>query len=451
MTIDKSTKVSTGYQPRAMQQYIHSRMKRFNVLVVHRRGGKTVLSLNEMIDRGLTNMRHNPQYYYIGVTFGAAKRVAWQYLKDYTKNIPGVEVNESELRVTIHRPDRGDRILFQLLGSENPAAIRGVYADGVVMDECGEMGRDLWGQVVRPALSDRKGWCIFIGTPKGRNLFYDLYTFATTGFWPDGASREEAPDDWFGAKFKASETGIIDKAELEAARMTMTEDEYNQEYECDFSAALVGAYYGKEMNLAESEGRITNVPYDSAVGVETFWDLGISDAMAIWFVQRCGREIHLIDYIEESGKGIDHFVKLIREKPYIYDAHNFPHDIAVRELTTGKTRLEVVESLLGRKYCRVMKKDAVEDGINATKMLLGKCWFDKKKCQRGIEAMKAYERKWDSKNLVFSQNPLHNWASHGADSFRGLALNFSDRPRTERNELPKRTNSAYNVFARRHR
>lgn len=445
----KIVEVSTGYDPRPHQAYLHNALRRFNVLVFHRRFGKTVFAINESIDRGLRNMRQNPKYFYIAPTYGQAKRVAWDYYKDYTKNLPNVEVNESELRITVYRPERGDKITWQLLGAENPHAIRGVYADGVVLDEMGEMSREIWGMVVRPALSDREGWCIFIGTPRGRNLFYDLYTFATTGFWPDGEQRDEAPGDWFAAKYKASDTGIIPKAELEAARQTMTSDEYNQEYECDFSAALVGAYYGKEMNRIEESGQITSVPYDNMTGVETFWDLGMSDATAIWFVQRCGREIHLIDYIEESNKGLHELVKMIKERPYVYDMHNLPHDAAVRELGTGKSRFEVAESLLGKRLVTVMRKDAIDDGINATKMILGKCWFDKVRCARGIEALKAYERKWDPKNQVLMQKPLHNWASHGADAFRGLALNFSERPRVSRDALPTRTNNKHNTFSRR--
>ena len=444
-------KISTGYTPRELQNYLHNSLRRFNVLVCHRRFGKTVFSINEMIDQGLRNTRHNPQYFYIAPTYGQAKRVAWQYFKDYTKNLPNVEVNESELRITVYRPATDDRILFQLLGAENPGAIRGVYADGVILDEMGEMAREIWGQVVRPALSDRIGWCIFIGTPKGRNLFYDLYTFATTGFWP-GSENEitEAPSDWFGAKLKASETGIIQLGELDAAKQTMTADEYNQEYECDFTAALVGAYYGREMQLADSEGRITKVPYDQAVGVETFWDLGMSDATAIWFVQRCGREFHIIDYVEVTGKGLPELAKIVREKPYLYDMHNFPHDLAARELGTGKSRIEIAESLFGRQYVNVMKKDSIDDGINAVKTVLGKCWFDSTKCAKGIEALKAYERKWDSKNTVFMQKPLHNWASHGADAFRGFAMNFSDRPRNaQRTNLPTKANNKYSPIGRR--
>ncbi len=443
-------RIATGYAPRPIQAFLHNAFKRFNVLVFHRRGGKTVMTINEMIDRGLRCLLHNPRYFYIAPTYGQAKRVAWDYLKDYCKNIPNQEPNESELKVTIYRPEYDDKITYQLLGAENPGAIRGVYADGVVLDEMGEMARDVWGTVVRPALSDRLGWAIFIGTPKGRNLFYDLYIFATTGFWPEGQTLEEAPSDWFGAMYKASETGIIPLSELEAARQTMTQDEYDQEYECSFTAALVGAYYGKEMNLLEAAGQITAVPYDNVVGVETFWDLGMSDATSIWFVQRCGRELHIIDYYEASGMGLDHYAKVIREKRYVYDQHNFPHDIAVRELGNGgKSRLEVAENLFGRQYCTVLRKDSPEDGINAAKMILPKCWFDKKNCARGVEALKAYERKWDSKNGVFQQKPLHNWASHAADSFRGFAMNFSDKPRIKREQLPTRTNNTHNVFARR--
>lgn len=443
----KIQKISTGYTPRPVQQLLHNSLKRFNVLVCHRRMGKTVMVLNEIIDQALRNERHNPQYFYIAPTFGAAKRISWQYFKDFTKNIPGVEVNESELKVTIARPHKEDRILIQLLGAENPDAIRGIYADGVAIDEAGVMARDLWATVVRPALSDRLGWAIFIGTAKGHNLFYDLYTFACTGYWPDGEKREEAPEDWYGAMFKASDTGIIPLSELEAAKQTMTEAEFNQEYMCDFSAALVGAYYGREMADLETNGQITSVPYDNAVGVETFFDLGMSDATSIWFVQRAGREIHLIDYYEASGYGLDHYAKVIKDKKYVYDAHNLPHDVMVRELGNGgKTRLEVMENLLGRKMCQVMKKDSIEDGINAAKMTLSKCWFDKKNCARGIEALKAYERKWDSKNGVFQQKPLHNWASHGADSFRGLAMNFSAKPRQDRAQLPQRSNNKYSIF-----
>lgn len=441
--------VSTGYKPRALQLLLHQRFRRFNVLVCHRRFGKTVLVLNEKIDRGLRCPLKNPQYAYIAPTYGQAKRVAWDYLKEFTKNIPGVIVNEAELRVDIPRPAMGDRVRFQLLGAENPGSIRGMYLDGAVLDEMGEMSGEIWGQVVRPALSDRLGWCIFIGTPKGRNLFYNLYIFAKTGKMPDESGEAEVKDDWYAAMYKASETGIIPKSELEAARQTMTEDEYNQEYECDFQAALVGAYYGKEIKELEDSGKITSVPYEKVLGVETFWDLGISDATSIWFVQKHGREYRIIDYMEESNRDLHYFAKALKSKPYIYDMHTFPHDIEVRDFISGRTRKEVAEELFGRQYVNVAKKSSLEDGINAVKMILSKCWFDSKKCHKGIEALKAYQRKWDSKNNVFMPKPLHDWSSHSADSFRTFAMGIKEDRKQARSELPQKSNSKFNIFSRR--
>lgn len=436
--------VSTGYVPRPIQQYLHNAMKRFNVLVCHRRFGKTVLVLNEMIDRGLRCDGKNPQYAYVAPTYGQAKRVAWDYLKDFTKGIPGVVVNEAELRVDIPRQHKGDRIRFLLLGAENPGSIRGIYLDGAILDEMGEMHPEIWGQTIRPLLSDRLGWCIFIGTPKGRNMFYDLYNFAKHG---DPKRNIPPQAEWFAAMYKSSETNIISKAELESARNEMSEDEYEQEFECSFAAALVGAYYGKEMSEAEKEQRICSIPYSKQCAVETYWDLGMSDAMAVWFVQRVGKEIRIIDYMEETGRGLDWMCGAILRKPYSYDMHNFPHDLAVRELTNGLSRKETAENLLGVKFVNIMAKTGVEDGINAVKMILNQCWFDEKNCLKGIEAMKNYERKWDAKNKIFLPKPLHNWASHAADAFRGMAMTFkTDNPKNRQRQLPTKTKSKFNLF-----
>lgn len=415
-----SVTVTTGYSPRPHQQYVHKNRKRFNVICCHRRFGKTHLSINELIHCGLTNNRKNPQYAYIAPTYGQAKRVAWDILKDYLKNIPNVEFNESELRADIKRPASRDRVRIMLLGAENPGALRGLYLDGVVLDEYAEMNPEVWGMVIRPALSDREGWAIFIGTPKGQNHFYETYLLA------------EGKQDWFRAIFKASETQIIPKAELEAAEAIMSEEEYEQEYECSFQAALVGAYYGKILAKLESKGRITKVPFDSALPVITAWDLGVDDSTSIWFIQMYRTEVRIIDYMEGSGEGLEYYVKELQQKDYIYSAHFFPHDIAVRDLITGKTRLEIVRAL-GLKNIKVAAKLLVADGIQAVRNLLDRCWFDKDKSnqgrigdQRGLESLRNYQKKWDSKNKTFLNSPLHNWASHGADAFRTLAVCLSD-------------------------
>lgn len=387
-----------------------------------------------MIDRGLRCEARNPQYAYIAPTYGQAKRVAWDILKDYVKNIPGVEVNESELRIDISRPHRGDRFRCILLGGENPGSIRGIYLDGVVLDEFAEMSPEVWTQVVRPALSDRKGWGIFIGTPKGKNHFYEIYQ-----------SAKENPD-WYTAIFKASETGIIEVAELEAAKAVMAENEYEQEYECSFSAALVGAFYGKEMEKAEKDGRIGGIPYDRILPVITGWDLGIDDTTVIWFAQIHYKEIRLIDYIEEGGQGLDWYVGQIAKKGYNYLRHILPHDVSVRELTTGKSRLEALRTM-GLKNVVVAPKLSLEDGINAARLLIGKSWFDAAKCKRGIESLKSYERKWDAKNKIMQQRPLHNWASHGADGFRTLALGIREDSPSEdtKKKYPRICDSAFSV------
>ncbi len=411
-------------------------MKRFNVIVCHRRFGKTVLTLNEMVDRGLSNTLKNPQYAYIAPTYGQAKRVAWDMLKEVTKNIPGVTYNEAELRVDIPRPHLRDKIRFLLLGAENPGTLRGIYLDGVILDEYAEMDPVIWSQVIRPALSDRKGWAIFIGTPKGQNGFYEIYQQACQ------------QEDWFSAVYKASQSNVIEVSELEAAKAIMSPEEYDQEYECSFSAALVGAYYGKAIQELEETGKVSPVPHDPAVPVSTFWDLGIDDTTVIWMGQRVGKEWHFIDYIEMSGEGLDYYVKeLDKRKKYKWGMHYLPHDANAKELGTGKTRVETLRSL-GLTNMEVVERQKVEDGINAVRMVLPKCWFDSTACARGVNALKSYERKWDSKNKIYQQKPLHNWASHAADAFRTFAMGLRDDAATDeqKKRYPRQSDNSYDIW-----
>lgn len=433
--------VATGYKPRALQAVLHRQFKRFNVVVCHRRFGKTHLAINEILDQGLRCNQKNPQYAYIAPTYGQAKRIAWDLLKDYTKNLPGVSINESDLRIDISRPHLGDRVRIMLLGAENPDSIRGIYLDGCVLDEFAEMNPQVWSMVVRPALSDRIGWAVFIGTPKGQNHFYDIYKFATVGDPQNGVPK---PEDWFSAVYKASETGIIPIGELEAARAIMDEHEYEQEFECSFTAALVGAYYGKEMAKAQAEGRITRVPYDPALPCFTYWDLGIDDSTAIWVGQRLGsREVRWINYIEDAGQDLEFYLKQLQKLGYMFAEHVLPHDAAARELGTGKTREETIrnkgKSLGLNVRTRVLPRADVADGINASRLLIAKSWFDAENCKRGIDALTNYERKWDPKNKIYQQRPLHNWASHGADAFRQAAMGMNDNGRDadDQRKLPR--------------
>jgi phage terminase large subunit len=443
-TDSKSHVIGTGYVPRVLQNLLHRSLKRFNVLVCHRRFGKTVFAINELLDQALRNTRKNPHYAYVAPTYSQAKRVAWEYFKQYALTIPTARAVEGDLRLEIERPATGDIITVWLLGAENPDSIRGMYLDGVIIDEYAQCDPIIWQEVVRPALSDRMGWIIFIGTVKGVNHFWRMYEMAKDKCMQNQELGNHC--DWFAYLAKASETGIIPKKELDDARTTMSEDLYLQEFECDPSAALVGAYYGEQMREAEKSNRITSVPYDPAVPVDTYWDLGIGDTTAIWYMQQVGQEIHAIDYTEMSGKGLDYYVKILKEKPYVYGEHYLPHDAEARELGTGRTRVETITAH-GLRPIRVVRKQRVEDGINASRLLLSRTWFDKNNCSRGILALKNYEKKWDERNQIFLDSAKHNWASHGSDAYRTFAMGMipSERRRSI-NNLPRKANTSYNVF-----
>lgn len=390
------------YRPRPLQARLHRSLKRFNVLVAHRRFGKTVFCVNELIARAAANRLERPRYAYVAPLFTQAKDVAWEYLKRYTAPVPGVAVHETELRVDL---PGGARI--RLYGADNPDRLRGLYLDGVVLDEYAQIHPRLWAEVIRPALADRQGWAVFIGTPMGRNQLHEIYQHA----------RREP--DWYAATFRASETGVIPAAELEAARRAMSEEQYAQEFECSFDAAVLGAYYGKLLAAADRDGRIAAVPWDPALPVHTAWDLGIGDSTAIWFCQRAGLEVRLIDYYEASGVGLDHYARALGERAYVYGEHILPHDAAVKELGTGKSRVETLASLGIRP--RVLPMMKVEDGINAARILLPQCRFDAERCRRGIEALRQHRREWDERLRAFKARPLHDWTSHAADAFRYLA------------------------------
>lgn len=418
-------KISTGYRPRPLQAEIHRRLARFNVLVCHRRFGKTVLCINELIDKALSCSLDRPRYAYVAPLYRQAKQAAWDYLKAYTSPLPGIKINETELRVDL---PNGARI--QLFGADNPDALRGIYLDGVVLDEYGQMTPRVWTEVLRPALADRQGWAVFIGTPRGRNAFHTVFEHA------------QSQPRWHAALYKASETGILPADELQAARDDMAEEEYEQEFECSFQAAIAGAYYGKLMSEAMEEGRIGAAPWDPVLPVHTGWDLGIGDSTAIWFVQQVGREIHWIDFYEASGVGLDHYAKMLGEKPYVWGEHLVPHDAAARELGTGKTRVETLATLGLR--VRVVGLNAVDDGINAVRNLMPRSWFDAQKCSAGLEALKNYRREWDERLDVFRPRPLHDWSSHAADAARTMAMGL--RPDKTARNLPATAEGGYEVF-----
>jgi phage terminase large subunit len=402
--------IEIPYAPRKLQAQIHEELdqKRFAVVVCHRRFGKTVMAINQLIKGAVNCALDRPRFGYIAPTFKQAKAVAWDYLKHYTAVIPGIAYNEAELRADF---PWGARI--RLYGAENAdESIRGQYFDGCVLDEFGLMQGRVWSEVVRPALSDRTGWALFIGTPNGKNAFWDL------------RKQAQSNERWYVGEYPASVTQILPPIELEDARQTMTADEYAQEFECSFEASVRGAIFATELAQAREQKRITRLPYDPMLEVHTAWDLGVKDSTAIWFYQQLGSEVRLIDYYEASGEGLQHYATVLDKRGYKYGKHFAPHDIEVREMGTGKSRLEIAGNL-GVRF-DIAKRLPLHDGLNAARMLMPRCYFDQDKCGKGLEALQNYRKDFNTRLDEFKETPVHDWASHAADAFRYLAISIQD-------------------------
>lgn len=405
------------YSPRPLQSVLHDALEqhRWAVAVCHRRFGKTVLAVNHLIKQAVLCDKPRPRFAYIAPFRNQAKDIAWAYLKHYARPVLADTPNESELRV-----DLLNGASIRIYGADNEDALRGIYLDGVVLDEYGLMSATVWGEVIRPLLSDREGWAFFIGTPNGRNQFYEVIHGTTE--WV-GA---KADPGWFFAEYKASQTGVLPAAELEDARRTMTADQYEQEYECSFEAAVKGAVYAREMQQARESGRITRVSHEPLLPVDTSWDLGMDDSTAIWFSQCApGGEIRLLGYLEDRGKGLPHYVGLLKANQekfgFVYGEHYLPHDVTVRELGSGVSRLETLRSLGLTNSQVVPRVGSLIDGINATRMLLPKCWFNESATLRGIDALRNYRWKPETTNQTSDSQPVHDWASHGASALMTLA------------------------------
>ena len=399
--------IKTGYNPREPQKLIHKAVKenRFNVVVAHRRMGKTVGAINQLIHSALICDKLQPRFAYIAPTYSQAKRVAWDILLQYTRPLNAV-VNISELRVDF----MGRRI--SLYGADSPDSLRGIYMDGCVIDEVGDINPSIWHSVVRPSLADRLGWCMFIGTPKGNNHFKDFRDRA-----------EAHQDSWALLEFKASDTELLDAKELASAKNEMGEDKYQQEFECSFNAAVEGSYYGKIINELEEKNQITTIPNEALSKTYCAWDLGISDSTAIWVAQVVGKEIRLVDFYENHSQGLDTYVGWLRDNGWTDAVQLLPHDVEVRELGTGKSRKEMLQD--AGLEITVVKKLPIADGIQAVRRMLPRCWFDKE-VKQGLNALRNYRRTYDEKRNVFFDTPVHDWCSHASDSFRYLAVGLDE-------------------------
>lgn len=390
------------------------------VAVWHRRAGKDLTVINH-IAREM--YRRVGAYYYFFPTYKQAKKVIWNGMardgRKFTDYIPQelrVKTNDSDMLI---QTENGS--IFQLIGTDNIDAVMGANPVGCVFSEWSLQNPAAW-DYIRPILAENNGWAIFIYTPRGKNHG-----------WTTLQTARAYPDVWYSEVLDVETTQAIDKETLEQERAEIIRKDgndalYQQEYMCSFDVPIQGAYYAQQLMVADKEGRITSVPYEEQVPVHTAWDLGIDDSMTIWFFQIVGREIHFIDYYENYGEGINFYIKHLQKKPYIYDRHFAPHDIKVRELGTGKSRYEVAKNL-GIDF-EVGRKLPIDDGIQAVRSVLSRCWFDEKKCEQGLSALRSYHKEWDDNNQVFKNKPLHDWSSHGADAFRTFAVGYKKITKT---------------------
>jgi len=402
------------YAPRQAFMPFHQRTERWSCLVAHRRAGKTVAAINDIIKRALLEGGRGAQYAYIAPFRSQAKSVAWDYLKYYAKAV-SESSNESELTVTLIN---GAKV--RLFGADNADAMRGLGFNGVYLDEYGDFKPSVWGNIVRPALSDRLGWAVFGGTPKGKNQFHDIYKVS------------QATPDWFLLRLPASVSKLLPATELKAASQQLSQDQYDQEYECSFDAAIMGAYYGQEMRQVDADGRIRDLRFDADADVMTAWDLGYRDDTAIWFYQVVRNEIHVLDYYAVSGASIEEIAKVVIDKGYRYTKHYLPHDARAKTLASGGKSIveQLAVHLGGMNKLSIVPEIGVQDGIQAVRMILPKCYFDPI-CDEGLEALRQYQREYDEDKKSFRQTPRHDWCSHPADAFRMLAVAYRENKADE--------------------
>ena len=403
------------YRPRRHFLKLHASEKRWIFACCHRRAGKTVAIANHLIRAAYLNPRQwpPPRYGYVGPSFEQAKDLVWSYLKQYTSTIEGVRFLEGELAIVL--PHNG--AIIKLYGGMSAyERMRGMYFDGIALDEYPLLQKTVFSTVVRPCLADYRGWAIVSGTSNGDDHFNTLRLKAL-------ADEER----WDVFLIPLSETGEEALSYAEARELTqdMSADEYAREMECSFDAPVEGAYFAESLNALTLQGRICNVPVDLAAPVITSWDLGVHDYCSIWLWQNVGREIHFVDYVMAQGKGLDHWADVLRKKAtqggFTYQCHLLPHDIEAREISTAKSRRATLGELIphDEPIITVPRIRSKEDGIHASRAMLGSAYFDAANCKTGLAMLRGYHK--SAMGL-----PVHGPGphSHGADAFQTAAVGY---------------------------
>jgi phage terminase large subunit len=451
--------VTVPYKPRNWALPFHSSYRRWSVLVLHRRAGKTTAVLNHHLRAALDDnwerarlrfllpdmpaaqveqLLRRRVYWHVMPTYHQGKLTgAWDTLKEISRVIPGSKANESELLITL---PNGNKV--QIIGGDKPDSLRGPALSGLSLDEYSQIPSNAFSEVLSKSLADHVGYAVFSGTIKGTDQLYTTYE-----------QGKKEPGEWFSLWQDVAQSLLTEEgATIETLRRAMEDDrklvlqglmtqaEFDQEWFLSREAAIRGAFYGVELKTAREQGRIGRVPYSTSMAVDTDWDLGI-DAMAVWFTQsEPSGAIRVIDYEEDVGGGLPAMIQRLKAKPYLYGEHWAPHDIEVREISSGSTRKQAAAAL-GINF-KTVPKIAIADGITAVQLTLSKCWFDEEKCKLGLEALLHYCRTYNQRLGRYTEEPVHNWASHGADALRGMAVRHKvpemrDQETRERVRLPQ--------------
>jgi phage terminase large subunit len=378
------------------------------VWVAHRRSGKDMTILNWVIKR---LMQEVCVCFYVTPSYAQGKKIIWdainsdgfRILDHFPKQI--IEnMNQQEMKIRLINGS-----LFQIVGSENIDSIVGTNPKIIVFSEYAVQDKKAW-DYLRPIVKINGGYAIFISTPRGKNHFFELVKIA-----------QDNPESWFYEKLTVDDTNVLTAEDIEQERRDgMSEEMVLQEYYCDFDRGVDGCFYGKLIEKMRKEERICSVPYESRSVVNTSWDIGYGDATAIVFWQQCGGEVRIIDYYENEGEGVAHYVKFLQSKEYLYGSHYYPHDAGAGSMHSGKSLVQVAGDLGLR--VNLLKRDGISIGIEAARSLLSMCYIDEKKCKNLIDSLENYHKKYNEKMDCYSDTPVHDWSSHAADAFRYTAM-----------------------------
>jgi phage terminase large subunit len=394
--------VKLKINPREPFRAYLERVQRWACMVVHRRGGKTFVCVQDLLARSQTHKRPGPalRYAYVAPTRDQAKDIAWGYVKDFFCKIPGTITNEADLKVTT--PNGAS---LRLYSGENYERMRGLYFDGVVIDEPADIDPAAWNTVIRPTLTDYNGWATWIGTPKGRNAFWRQWTKVSTN------------PDWFTLLLKASESGLIPERELRDIMAEIPERDFLQEYECSFAVARPGAIYAKQLEDARAAGRInSNVMHFKEVPAYTSFDVGAAANQKVWIWQMVGDRINYLQCLSggDDCKTPADWAGRLRNLGYNFGAHFLPHDACSKH---GGLWQDGFEKANLSNVVPVPRQVSVWDGINLAVDAIPRTYFNADGCEMGIDALDAYHSKEDRDGATIKDIPVHDWASHYADAF----------------------------------